>query len=271
MGVSTIDAAAWFEIDDTYAAQMAEKERLLAMSRAAVFACRPEADAAAAMLLHEIVAWAERARVGFLRRGRTIACPDGRRIAIDDGHPLEAAARLVQEDLCLMLPDAGGVPALAAACLCFPSRWVLAEKIGRPMRAIHAPVPGLDERLGATIDRFLVGLKPGQIYARGNWSLTTDPALHQPVPLPHAPITAANAGAALFYRVERQTLRRIGDSGAVVFGIRIHQHPLAAMPAGQRPAFAEAIAGLDPALVAYKSMADVAAAAVAYLRAPGAA
>jgi len=78
------------------------------------------------------------------------------------------------------------------------------------MLAIHAPVPGLNPKIGATIDRFLVGLKAGNIYSRSNWSLTTDPALFQPVALPHGMIGAAEAGELVFYRVERQTLLRLG-------------------------------------------------------------
>ncbi|MCW5770733.1 MAG: DUF3445 domain-containing protein [Rhodospirillaceae bacterium] len=267
MGTATVDAAAWFEIDGEYAAQMGEKEHLLAARRAAVFACLPPAERAAAALRDEVAAWALASPFGFARHEDGIVCPDGRVVSAA-AHPLEAAARLVQEDLCLMLPDARGVPVLAAACLCFPSRWVLAEKLGQSMQAIHAPVPALNDKLGATIDRFLAGLKPGRIYARCNWSLTTDPALHQPVALPHAPIAEAEAGKRLFYRVERQTLRRLGEGGAVVFGIRIHQHPLERIPPEWRMPFAEAIAALDPAMIAYKSMAAVAPAAVAYLRRP---
>ncbi len=268
MGVATIDACDWFELGDDYAAQMAEKERLLRERRAEVFAMLPEAEAPAHELLAMIAAWASATHSGrFAREGDRMRCPDGRRVALTGFPPLEAAALLVQEDLCLLLPGAAGTPILAGACLCFPSRWRLAEKLGHPMFAIHAPVPGLNTKIGATIDRFLAGLKAGNIYARTNWSLTTDPALFQPVALPHAPISAADAGERVFYRVERQTLRLLPETGAVLFGIRIHQHKLAAFDAlpEQRRAFAAALAALDPSLVAYKSMAAIKDAVVRYL------
>lgn len=41
--------------------------------------------------------------------------------------PLDLAGRLIQEDLCLMLPQNNYC--LAAASLCFPSRWRLQEKL----------------------------------------------------------------------------------------------------------------------------------------------
>lgn len=269
MGVAAIDARRWFELGEDYAAQLAEKERLLAARRAEVFQIAPPAEDAARELAGQVARWTvETRREGFARDGDAIRCPDGRRVPLAGTHPLEAAARLVQEDLCILQQDAGGTLVLTGACLCFPSRWRLAEKMGRPMPAIHGPVPGLNPKIGATIDRFLAGLKAGAIFFRTNWSLTTDPALFQPVALPHRPITAAEAGERVFYRVERQTLRRLPETGAVLFGIRVHQHKLAAFAGlpDLRRALAAAVAGLDPSLVAYKSMTAIKEAAVAYLK-----
>lgn len=269
MGVAAIDARRWFELGDDYAVQMAEKERLLAERRADVFALLPQAEAAARTLLDAVARWcAETHPDRFAGDGDGVRRPDGRRVALAAKHPLEAASLLVQEDLCLLQPDTSGTLILTGASLCFPSRWRLADKLGHPMLAIHGPVPGLNARIGATIDRFLAGLKAGNIYSRTNWSLTTDPALFQPVALPHEPIAAAEAGEKVFYRVERQTLRSLPGSGAVLFGIRVHQHKLAdftALPE-QRRALADAVAALDASLAEYKSMTAIKDAVVAYLR-----
>jgi hypothetical protein len=268
MGVAAIAARDWFELDDQYAAQMAEKERLLAECRPAVLRVLPQVEAPARELLDAVASWTVATHTDrFARDNGILRCPDGRRVALADHHPLEAAARLVQEDLCILQPDAAGTLILTGACLCFPSRWRLAEKLGHPMPAIHRPVPGLNPRIGATIDRFLAGLKAGNIYARTNWSLTTDPALFQPVALPHAPISAGEAGERVFYRVERQTLRLLPETGAVLFAIRVHQHKLASFAAlpEQRRALAAAVAALDPSLVAYKSMTGIKDVVVAYL------
>lgn len=270
MGVATIPEAEWFERDADYAVQMAEKERLLRENRGAVFQALPDAAPAAAEVLAAVARWTVAfGGDGFASTPDAVRCPDGRRVTLACTHPLDAASRLVQEDLCLLLPDVSGTLALAGASLCFPSRWVLAEKLGRPMLGIHAPVPGLNAKLGATIDRFLTGLKAGAIVSRANWSLTTDPLLFQPRALPHAPITAAEAGENVYYRVERQTLRRLPETGAVLFGIRIHQHPLAAFrhDREQGRALADAVATLDPSLTAYKSMATIRNAVVIYLNA----
>jgi len=271
MGVAAIDVRQWFELGGDYAAQMAEKERLVGKQRPDVFQLLPQAEAASRELLAAVAGWCTVTHPDrFAREGETLRCPDARRVPLAQKHPLEAAALLVQEDLCLLQPDAAGTLILTGACLCFPSRWRLADKLGHPMLAIHGPVPGLNARIGATIDRFLLGLKAGNIYTRTNWSLTTDPALFQPVALPHGAIAARDAGEQVFYRVERQTLRSLPESGAVLFGIRVHQHKLAdfaAIPA-ERRALADAVAALDPSLVEYKSMTAIKDAAVEYLTSP---
>src|SRR4029077_20284442 len=81
-------------------------------------------------------------------------------------HPLETAALLVQEDLCV-LQD--GV--LVAACVCFPSHWRLPEKIGQTTAALHGPVHGYDTELAGRVDNFIERLAPDHIAARRNFSL----------------------------------------------------------------------------------------------------
>ena len=138
--------------------------------------------------------------------------------------PLECAGRLVQEDLCLIQYGDQG-PVFTAGVVCFPSRWRLLEKIGKPLAAVHGSVPFYADRLSRAVDRFMCHVKAGHIAARLNWSVLDDPALFQPTGkwrLDDNPaITADNAGERLFLRVERQTLRRLPRSEAVLFGIRV--------------------------------------------------
>ena len=93
--------------------------------------------------------------------------------------PLELAGRLVQEDLCIIQQGDDG-PIFTAAALCFPSRWRLHEKLGKPLAAVHGPVPFYGDRLAAPVDRFMAKVKPGHIASRLNWSVLDDPAMFQP-------------------------------------------------------------------------------------------
>ena len=60
----------------------------------------------------------------------------------------------MQEDLCLMQRGAAGYRLVAVVC--FPAHWRLADKLGRPLEAIHEPVPGFGERLAPTVDRISI-------------------------------------------------------------------------------------------------------------------
>ena len=189
---------------------------------------------------------------------------------VPDYDPLELAGRLVQEDLCLIeLPD--GVPFLTAAVLCFPSRWLLHEKLGRPLAEVHAKVPLYGERLARPVDRFMAHVRPGHIAARLNWSLMDDPTLFQPTgkwrTAFDATITAGNAGERLYLRVERQTLRRLPTTGAVLFGIRVHVYPLAKVVTSPEIAarLASAVRALPADMAHYKSLPMFRSALLAWL------
>jgi hypothetical protein len=176
-----------------------------------------------------------------------------------DHDPLELAGRLVQEDLCLIDPTDAG-PILMAGVVCFPSRWRLAEKIGKPLPSVHEHVPLYAERLARPVDRFMAYVKPGKLAVRLNWSIMDDPALFQLAGKfrgeHNAAITPDNASEGLFLRVERQSLSLLPDSGYVLFGIRVHVYKLARVVA--QPAIAARLAAavreLPEEMARYKSL-----------------
>jgi len=160
----------------------------------------------------------------------------GREVAamLDVEGGLGEAALAVWEDLCLLTRAGEGEPfVLTGGALAFPTDWHLADKIGQPLLGVHAPIHGYAEQLSEGVDRFIDGLKPGEIYGRTNWFVVASDALRY---LPHddpqdrfAHVTAANAGETLFVRSERQTLRRLPETGAVLFTIGIYRTPLGAL------------------------------------------
>jgi dimethylamine monooxygenase subunit A len=272
MGLSAIAPAAWFELDGALAATLAEKRALMATRPAEIFASLPECVTAA----HELLALVAShlplhhpqlfARDGAMLANRTTGERwDVERPAL---HPLDLCGRLVQEDFCLMLPR-GETHVLAGASLSAPNRWVLAQKLGRPLLAIHDVVPGYEETLARTVDRFLAEVRPDKLVARVNWGISDRPDRFLPVPLPPpAPITGANAGARLYLRIERQTLRKLAQSGAVVFTIRTYIERLdRALSHAAARDLAGAIRTMPPAMQRYKAIAPVAPALLEWLEA----
>jgi dimethylamine monooxygenase subunit A len=261
MDLVAVPEVAWFEFDHLYIAEMAEKQRLLRTAYSEVFAALPISDAARAEALELIVTALTAYHPGwFSRDGGVLANHlTGERWEPGTIDPLELAGRLVQEDLCI-IQNAEDGPVFTAATLCFPSRWRLLDKIGQRLSAVHGPVPLYADRLAAPVDRFMRHLKTGHIASRLNWSLLDDPALYQPGGKwrvdGDSDITVANAGERVFLRVERQTLRRLPVSEAVLFGIRVHVYPLDRVidKPERAAALAEAVRALPDEVQHYKSL-----------------
>jgi hypothetical protein len=274
MALTTVPESAWFEIDARYADEIAERRRLLTEQHEDVFAALPVSDAARVETLHEVAAnLTAYAPQWFTRDGKALSnaltseCWD---LAEPPCDPLELAGRLVQEDLCIIQQGNEG-PLFTAAVLCFPSRWRLHEKLGKPLASVHGRVPHYAERLAAPVDRFMARVKPGHIASRLNWSVLDDPAMFQPAgkwrEQTNSAITSDNAGEGLYLRVERQTLRRLPQSGAILFGIRVHSYPLARAITTPEAAsrLAEAVRALPEATVHYKSLRAFGPALLAWL------
>ena len=265
MAMSLTAAAArdWFEIDALYPDDMRQRRELLATRHAEVFGALPVSAPARAETLACVADHLRRHHPDWFHgdayRLHNALTGETWDLASPPCDPLELAGRLVQEDLCLIQSDQEG-PSFTAAVLCFPSRWRLHDKLGRPLARVHGPVPLYADRLARPVDRFMDHVKPGHVAQRLNWSVLDDPALFQTGGHWQAgvnpAITPQNAGDTLFLRVERQTLRRLPDSGAVLFGIRVHVYPLGQVvrtpPVAAR--LAEAVRALPQEIVGYKSL-----------------
>ena len=111
---------------------------------------------------------------GYVISAKEVRRPDGVRVPLDRADPMATLGHLVQEDLCLM-EKRGQQHVLTAAVLCFPASWRLADKIGRPLTAIHAPVAEYDDALARRVQRLFDGVQPGRPLWRFN-------ALAMPIP-----------------------------------------------------------------------------------------
>ena len=147
--------------------------------------------------------------------------------------PLARAALLVQEDLVLMRKSAEGWK-LVAASLCFPSAWNLLEKFRKPLHEIHAPVPDFGEgtRNASLIERMFDNLDPARSVLRWNWSLYGDDKLYHPASdnnMKNRFGVGEDIKGRVIVRLERQTLRKLPQSGDILFTIRIYNDPLEAL------------------------------------------
>lgn len=235
-GIQPVPAGHWLQVDDAFAAQMAERERLLDHHFSDVHALLPEAEVAAAELLERVLE--ELAHMpGYTVEPDRVCRPDGGRVALDRAAPLATLGRLVQEDFCILQPGAAGEHVMTAAVLCFPASWSLEEKLGRPLSGIHRPVAGYDPAMAARVQRLFDAIRPEQPLWRANALAYDDPALFQP--RREAERRARPAGNAPYIRSERQSLLRLPQSGAVVFSIHTFVVLHSALAPEQAAALAE--------------------------------
>jgi dimethylamine monooxygenase subunit A len=244
MGLRPLELSRWLEIDEHRTDELSQKADLFRERRDAVLAVRDAGEAASQELLGEVVRW-------FEENAPTIQLP------IDDTeHPLLAASRLAQEDFCVLVKS--DTWRLEAAAVCFPSRWSLATKIGTTMDEIHGPVPLYDNELAQPTNSFFDRLKPDRSFWRLNWTLLDSPDLHQPTSTRRPP---SGELADWFFRVERQTLRQLPRTGAVIFTIRTYVSSAADLVASHEDFGPLLLQSLDTAPVAmqeYKGWVGVA-------------
>lgn len=257
IGMNLLDPADWIEVDARLPDYLTEKARLLAEDRDTVFREELGTRAAQAEVLELLSAHLPvRFPEIFRREGRLMhIVPAGIRVDVEDEGeaPFVRAARLIQEDLVLMRKGEGGYR-FAAGSVSFPSSWALKDKFGKTLDGLHTPVPGYADLLAGRVARIFENLPVDRPVWRMGWSLHADDALHHPFssPWPEGELTP-------HIRLERQTLRRLPVAGDILFTIRIHVDPVAALKAHPERArlaagIKQEILGLSESQAVYRSL-----------------
>jgi len=209
LGTFPVEISNWLLRDAEFDSTVQLKKKLLATRRSEVVGLQPGGDEVAEEAAQLVSAWAG---VELASRG------------ID---ALVEASLLVADDLAVLQPikshDGSEQLLLNAAVVCCPSRWMLSEKMGHNMLAIHEPVAKYADHVGAAVDTYFQRLTVEKPVWRSNWIIQDHPALFQPQ-IPTGPLV--KTPDELWIRMERQTLRRLPKTGGILFTIRGYQQPL---------------------------------------------
>lgn len=216
MGTRALDLDDWLIVDDDRDADLSYKARLFEEVPSVVFAA-DDSDVDSRPPSQEVL---ELVRGWLAQRG--IVPP-----VSGDEHPLIEAARLVQEDLAV-LQRIDGAWVLTAGAVCFPSHWSIGDKVGLPLEGVHAPVAHYDTELRDKVDRFHDRLTTDRPVWRRNWFVNPTNELHLPAygHQMHIASTIQPDGSPMWIRSEYQTLRRLPETGAILFTIRVQRAPL---------------------------------------------
>ena len=209
LGTFPVEISNWLSRDAETELTINLKKKLLSTRRDEVVALRPGGDDVAQEAAQIVSQWA------------------GVELALRGIDALVEASLLVADDLAVLQPvkspDGAEQMLLTAAVVCCPSRWMLSEKMGQDMLAIHAPVAKYAEHVGAAVDTYFERITAEKTVWRSNWIIQDHPALFQPR-IPSAPLV--KSPDQLWIRMERQTLRRLPKTGGILFTIRGYQQPL---------------------------------------------
>jgi dimethylamine monooxygenase subunit A len=249
LGVRPLDLHDWIELGPDADAAIEAKARLMAEHPTTVFAVLDERvsdegrEVADALVEHLHHRWPE--RYGHIGLDPTL-------------HPLDAAARLVPEDLVLLVERDGRL-VFGGGSVCFPNRWDLRSKLGLTMAGVHAPVDRLNDQLEAPIDSFFERLTPQRSFWRLGWGVLDTADWYTPLDGTAGPRPVSPRPEQMYLRVERETLRRFPDTGCVLFTIRTYVTPILQASSSPEVArrLAAAIDSLPSDVRTYKDLVSV--------------
>ena len=215
-GTRPISPDEWIICDDAFSQQMALRDKLIETKKDKVLAISDEAQEAAVELLEMTLDFCV-SKLGYKKNVNKIVRPDKVSVEIDLNEPMTFLGRLVQNDFCI-LQKTGNEHVLTAAALCFPASWSLEEKFLKPLIDIHIPVKEYNEEIAKRVQRLFDGLQVSRPIWRFNALYYEEPDLFQPRSV-NQPRKKPAPNQVNYFRSERQTLIKLPETRAIVFGI----------------------------------------------------
>ena len=215
-GTRPISPDEWIICDDAFSQQMALRDKLIETKKDKVLAISDEAQEAAVELLKMTLDFCV-SKLGYKKNVNKIIRPDKVSVEIDLNEPMTFLGRLVQNDFCI-LQKKDNEHVLTAAALCFPASWSLEEKFLKPLIDIHIPVKAYDGNIAKRVQRLFDGLQINRPVWRFNALYYEDPNLFQPRSV-NQPRRKPAPDKVKYFRSERQTIIKLPESGAIIFGI----------------------------------------------------
>jgi hypothetical protein len=237
--------AGWFDRAGACPERLAERRAALESAQAPGFHWSPAADPA----------WQALARWAPDSLG--ISSPE--EVREPQGAARELAGNWAPDFLLLRREPTTEKFRFVGGAVCFPSAWDPANKLGRTLAEIHAPAPTLNATLGERIERFLRGLRPGEVFERENWGLSAAPDLRYHPALERPRFGAAARLEDVWFRLEEQALVLLPGGLDLVFLIHVRVWPVPevlALP-GLRPGLIQALRSMPEAIAEYKGLGAV--------------
>ncbi|PYH48339.1 uncharacterized protein BP01DRAFT_371313 [Aspergillus saccharolyticus JOP 1030-1] len=245
MGLRSMKWDEWIELDNHYLRFHADKALRIKERGSRCCRTHPDAMDAAIELLEELASYLPERYPSMFQKTATGLTNTITHETFDitqrplPEDPMMICARLVQDDLAIMLERADGEYYLLAGAVLLAGFWRLEDKYEMRLSEIHTSgsVPQYTEKLERGMRNFFRRLRPEDPVVRNNYFIQVDDALawsHSIGSEDAAEVSwnTAQKNKAIehhFFRSERQSLRRLPRSGGVVFTIRTYFEPVTAV------------------------------------------
>ena len=234
LGLTSISNAEWIQYEDDFSERIVEKKNLISDQRNRVIQSVEGSEDAQHELLESLLTYISvfKSDLFTVKDDSVISHADNNKYVYSDyeNNPLELLSYLAPDDFCL-LEEFNDDYRFVAGSVCAPTWWDLAEKIGRPMREVHAPIEKLEEKIGRMIRHFFSNLKVDDYFQRANWFLFTNSNLcvfksNYNENKDINGLNIDNIEDNLYLRCERQSFRKLKNTKNIVFGIKIYVSPI---------------------------------------------
>lgn len=241
MGIRSMDFNNWIELDNEWLKFHNHKLERTKDGKKELYKTSPEAKDAAFELLEELWKYLPNryptlfkqtvAGLDNLVTGESWSFKRG-----TDKDPMYIAAMLLQDDVAIMMEQKDGQYILKAGAIILAGFWRLKDKFNLPLSAIHTSgdVPKYQEKLQTGMEKFFIRQTCDKPVVRNNYFIQTDGNLPWSESIGdegndvvgwYTAEPATDIGQ-LYFRSERQSLRRLPISGATVFTVRTYFLPI---------------------------------------------
>jgi len=264
MGIRKMPEEDWLALDHLYEEEQKFRSDLIKNHRNGVWQALPGSYEAIEETLEYIVKFLTKRYPQYFQRPKRnpnyihnkITNKTFKVVAPYDQHPLEVAAQLVMEDINLLMQGDGADREyyLRASFSMGPAGWDIEERIGWPLRRIHHPVPMWQEKLRKPMDKFFCNLPVSDPVQRNTFFMQVDDTMFQQKPFPDW-LPSPPKVEDIRIRIERQTLRRLPRSQAILFMVRTYLLPVVDLANEKEVlySFREAVNAFPPEMAKYKA------------------
>jgi hypothetical protein len=229
MSIFKLDINHWLDMDKWYRRYIDERQKVFKEHSRETFGYLPESDCACEELLEVVVNHiTTRYPKLFNRHGnmvRNLITKQDINISKPfNEHPLLLIGKLVKEDFYVVQQRPDGLHYLVAAAVPFPGgSFTIEDKIGKHLDVIHTEVPYYDQKLRPSMERWFSRLKVNEPVERATFNIVYDHGLFTSKLQDNPGLRGRKHAVAdvpfkkFNVRIERQALRRLPKSRAIIF------------------------------------------------------